>query len=156
MAQIAASAGLTKRTFFRYFSDKREVLFGGSEGLAELFADSVRGAPAAAAPLEAVEVALYAVADLFEERREFATRRRRIIAASPELQERELIKLASLGGVVADALRARGVAGTTADLVAEAGNAVFRISFERWSSDPGSDLRGVFAESLAQLREVAA
>jgi AcrR family transcriptional regulator len=156
VAEIAELAGLTKRTFFRYFSDKREVLFGGAQGLEELFARAVGDAPASASPLAAVEAALYEVAELFEQRREFATRRRRIIAASPELRERELIKLASLGGVVAGALRDRGVSAPAADLVAEAGIAVFRVSFERWATEAAVDLESVTRESLAQLREAAA
>src|SRR5437762_13679376 len=126
VADIAEQAGLTKRTFFRYFADKREVLFWGSAGLEELFVTAVAAAPEAAAPLDAVAAALDAAAPMFEQRREFAARRQQIIAANPELQERELIKLASLAGAVADALHRRGVDDPAAILTAEAGIAVFR------------------------------
>ncbi|HUA10676.1 MAG TPA: TetR family transcriptional regulator [Solirubrobacteraceae bacterium] len=156
VAEIAERAGLTKRTFFRYFTDKREVLFGGSALLQESFEESVRDAPADAAALAAVEAALFAVAGIFEERRDFAARRQRIISASPELRERELIKLAALGAAVDAALRARGVDARAATLTAEAGMAVFRVSFERWVSEPGGDLAAVLRDSLAELRAVAA
>src|SRR4051794_24027570 len=97
VAEIAARAGLTERTFFRHFADKREVLFGGGDELRELLVSTVAGAADSAAPIEAVAAALGAVGALLQERRgrEFAGRRQSIIAANTELQERELIKLAS-------------------------------------------------------------
>jgi AcrR family transcriptional regulator len=91
VAEIAEHAGLTKRTFFRYLADKREVLFWGSQALEELFVTEVAAAPESASPLEAVAAALDAAAAMFEQRRERAARRQQIIAAHPELQERELI-----------------------------------------------------------------
>jgi AcrR family transcriptional regulator len=157
VADIAERAGLTKRTFFRYFADKREVLFLGSEWLEQLFVQAVGAAPASAGPLDAVAAALAAVADPFEERREFAARRQQIIAANPELQERELIKLDSLTRAVAEALRRRGVGDPAAILTAEAGISVFRVAFERWVDAANSrTLKEISRESLEELRAVAA
>jgi MftR C-terminal domain len=114
-------------------------------------------APASAAPLDAVAAALDAVADPFEERREFAARRQQIIAANPELQERELIKLDSLTRAVAEALRRRGVGDPAAILTAEAGISVFRVAFERWVDRAnGRTLKEISRESLGELRAVAA
>jgi AcrR family transcriptional regulator len=157
VAEIAEHAGLTKRTFFRYFADKREVLFSGSEALQELFVTEVGAAPESATPLDAVAAALDAAAAMFEGRREFAARRQQIIAANPELQERELIKLASLAGAVAEALRRRGVGDPAAILTAEAAITVFRVAFERWV-DPANrqPLRRVIRESLHELRAITA
>src|ERR1700753_2365111 len=132
VADIAEQAGLTKRTFFRYFADKREVLFSGSAELVELFVTAVAAAPESAAPLDAVAAALDSGAVMFEEMREFASRRQQILAADPELQERELIKLSSLAAAVAEALHDRGFEDPAAILAAEAGIAVFRVSFKRW------------------------
>ncbi len=155
--EIAERAGLTKRTFFRYFADKREVLFDGAQLLEELFVQEVVAAPLSAAPLEAVAAGLDAIAPMFEKRREFAARRQQIIAANPELHERELIKLASLGRAVAEALRRRGVGDPAAILTAEAGITVFRVAFERWV-DAGNQqtLQELMRESLDELRAVAA
>jgi hypothetical protein len=91
---------------------------------------------------------------MFAGRRAFAARRQRIIAAHPELQERERIKLAALAEAVGEALRARGVGDPAAILAAEAGMAVFRVAFERWV---GSDreLGLLMRESLDELRAVA-
>src|SRR5579871_2242584 len=101
VAEIAERAGLTERTFFRYYADKREVLFGGGEALDALLAATVAGAPADATPLEAVAAGLASVATLLGERRDFARARQRVIVANAELQERELIKLASWAATLA-------------------------------------------------------
>ena len=157
VADIAERAGLTKRTFFRYFADKREVLFWGAAELEAQFVAEVIAAPASAGPLDAVAAALDAVAATFEERRAYAARRQQVIAASPELAERELTKMRSMAAAVADALRRRGVADPTAVLAAEAGIAVFRVAFERWVDRANrASLREVMRESLAQLRAVTA
>ena len=157
VAEIAERAGLTERTFFRYFADKREVLFGGAAMLQELLVSGVAGAPDSASPIEAVLAALEAAGVLLQERRAFARQRQMIIAASDELRERELIKLASLATALADALRRRGVADPAASLTAEAGIAVFRVAFERWTEDSGEqDLPRLIRESLDELRVVTA
>jgi AcrR family transcriptional regulator len=132
---IAERAGLTERTFFRYFTDKREVLFSGSSELERLIIDAVAGAPAAAAPLDIVVAALEATDAMFAERRAFARRRSALVAAHGDLQERELIKLAKLAASIATSLRKRGIAEPAASLAAEAGIAIFKIAFERWVGD---------------------
>jgi AcrR family transcriptional regulator len=157
VAEIAKRAGLTERTFFRHFADKREVLFSGGTELEQWMVDALLDAPSAAAPMEAVAAGLVAGGEVLEERRAFAHKRARVIAASAELQERELIKLASLATALAGALRRRGVAEPTASLTAQAGIAVFHVAFARWV-DEGNDLAlpEVIADSLNELRAVTA
>src|SRR2546421_8842988 len=87
VAEIAARAGLTERTFFRYFADKREVLFGGAGRLQELLVSAVVSAPDSAAPIDAVAAALEAGGALLQERREFARQRQAVIDANTELRE---------------------------------------------------------------------
>ncbi|MGW1164365.1 TetR/AcrR family transcriptional regulator [Streptomyces sp. NPDC002550] len=156
VAEIARRAGLTERTFFRHYADKREVLFAGAGELEELIVRNVAGAPETAAPLDALSAGLDAVAEAFADRREFARRRHAVITANAELQERELIKLASMAAALADTLRGRGVAEPTASLAAEAGMAVFKVAFERWIA-PGEEraMRQLIRESLAELKAVA-
>jgi AcrR family transcriptional regulator len=157
VAEIAQRAGLTERTFFRHFADKREVLFAGAAGLQDFFVTTLAGAPDSAAPIHAVAVALEAVGALFQEHSEGVRRRQSVIAANPELQERELIKLASLASALAAALRQRGVTDPAASLTAEAGIAVFRIAFGRWISDTSHrDLPYFMRESLDELKAVTA
>jgi|SRR5205807_1030314 len=155
--EIAAHAGVSERTFFRHFADKREVLFAGSGNLQTLLVDAVIAAPRTASPMEAVAAALESTGPFFEERRDFARQRQAVITANAELRERELIKMATLASTLADALRQRGVKEPAASLTAEAGIAVFRVAFERWITD--SQRRGlsrVIRESLAALRAVTA
>jgi len=155
VAEIAGRAGVTERTFFRHFTDKREVLFSGASDLQGLLVAAVTDAPAGATPLEAVTAALDAAAAMFEERREGSRRRQAVINANPELQERELSKLAGLASAMAEALRRRGVADLPASLVAEAAVAVFKIAFEHWI-DPAArkDFSQLIRDSFDELRTV--
>ena len=157
VAEIAARAGLTERTFFRHFADKREVLFSGSAALQELLVSNVAAAPDSIAPIDAVGAAVEAAGALLQERRAYARQRAAIIAANAELRERELIKLASLASAIADALRQRGVADPAASLSAEAGIAVFRIAFERWVDETNQrNLPDLIRDSLDELKAVTA
>jgi AcrR family transcriptional regulator len=154
VAEIARRAGLTERTFFRHFADKREVLFAGSDMLQELLVRTVAEAPPSVAPIDAVAAAIEAAGALLQQRRPHACQRHAVIAANAELRERELIKLASLASAIADALRGRGVGEPAASLTAEAGIAVFRVGFERWIEGPEpGDLPGCMRESLDELKE---
>ena len=156
-AEIAARAGLAERTVFRHFADKREVLFGGAGELQELLVHKVANAPDSLAPIDAVAAALEGLGAMFEQRREFSRQRQSVIAANAELQERELIKLAKLSAAVADVLRRRGVADPAASLAAEAGIAVFKITFQRWIDETNHpDFGQLVRESLAELKAVTA
>jgi AcrR family transcriptional regulator len=156
---VAGREGLTERTFFRYFADKREVLFYGSGRLQDGLVRGIEDAPAGLSPIDAVGAALEAITGIFEERGDLARRRQAVVAATPELQERELIKLASLSAALASALRRRGVTDPGASLAAEAGVAVFRVAFQRWAgqaADGGPTLAQLIRESLAELKAVTA
>jgi hypothetical protein len=119
--------------------------------------NGVADAPDSLAPIEAVIAGLEAAGAVFLERREFSRQRQRIIAANTELQERELIKLASLASAIAGTLRRRGVTEPAASLAAEAGIAVFKITFERWINETHhQDFRQLIRESLDELQAVTA
>jgi AcrR family transcriptional regulator len=155
VAEIAARAGLTARTFFRHFTDKREVLFAGSAELEQHMLNALLDAPASASPMAAVAVALDAAAAALGRNRDFSRRRHTVIVANGELQERELIKMTRLSAALAEGLGRRGVAEPDARLAAEAGIAVLRVAFERWVSDPEErDLTHVMRESVERLRSL--
>ena len=157
VADIAERAGLTERTFFRHFADKREVLFAGAGALEERLVGAVIDARDDLAPIDAAAAGIEAAGAAIAEAGELPRQRQAIIAASPELQERELIKLASLASALAQALRTRGVCEPAASLTAEAAIAVFRIAFERWLNEGEQrDLASVMRESLEQLKAVTA
>jgi AcrR family transcriptional regulator len=135
---IAASAGVTERTFFRHFADKREVLFDGSAILQGTVHDAILAAPGELTALEAALAGMAAGGGLLQERREFAVIRSRIVAANPSLRERELLKLAAMTESTAEALRSRGVTEPAASLAAHSAVSVFHVSFAYWitAEDP--------------------
>jgi AcrR family transcriptional regulator len=137
--EIAERAGLTKTTFFRHFTDKREVLFAaGQEVHSRLMADAIAAAPDSATPLQMVAAALDAVTATFtEDRREFGARLRATIAENPELQERAVFKRAGLAAAATAALHKRGVPDPAAGLAAELGVRAFEDAFMRWA-DPAN------------------
>jgi AcrR family transcriptional regulator len=154
-AEIAARAGLTERTFFRHFADKREVLFYGTDWLRDLLAGAIAGAPASASALDAVGAALAATGAMIEQDPRPARMRAEIMAANAELAERELIKFAELAAVMAGALRDRGIREPAASLAAETAIVVFKVARARWISQPGQpDLPKVLRETMDELRGV--
>jgi AcrR family transcriptional regulator len=159
VAEIAGRAGLTERTFFRHFADKRDVLFSGTTAFNEAFVRPIADAPPSLAPIDVVARGLEATADRLEDHRgrDFARRRQAILHATPELQERELIKLASLSATIAETLRRRGLGEPAASLTAEVTIAVFRVAFERWIDESNrKGLHELIRESLDQIKVLTA
>jgi AcrR family transcriptional regulator len=136
VAQIAERAGVTERTFFRYFADKREMLFDGSAVLQQRMVDAVAGSPAGATPLDAVGASLDAVGEIFVDL-DHSRRRQVIIDSDSSLQERELIKRDRLATAITQALRERGVEEPAASLAAQTGIGVFHVAFAAWIA-PGN------------------
>ena len=139
VADIAERAGLTARTFFRHFADKREVLFAGSTFLQDSVVAALAAAPETATPMEALWAGLDAAAGHLGQRREHSQLRQTVIAANSELQERELIKMASLSAALTGGMRRRGIGDADARLTAEVGIAVLRVAFHQWVTEPHSD-----------------
>jgi AcrR family transcriptional regulator len=156
-AEIAQAVGLTERTFFRHFSDKREVLFDGQHLFLQAFLDGVDAAPPGTSPLGIIAFTLRAAASLFpDERRPYSRLRQSVIDQNPALQERELHKRALLAATVAQALRARGVDEPAATLAAESGATVFGIAFAQWISEEETrSLARISADVLRGLQTLA-
>jgi AcrR family transcriptional regulator len=158
VAEIADRAGLTKSTFFRYYADKRDVLSAGQDVLMEAFGDAIRKAPAETTTVGCIALALDAAAAAFTpDRHDIAPKRRAVVAANSELQERELLKSALLTSTMAEALLERGVEKMTAQLAAELAILAFGITYARWSEpenqQPYADIARVV---LGELQERAA
>jgi AcrR family transcriptional regulator len=148
VAQIADRAGMNRATFFRHFADKREVLFGGEDVLAGLFAGAVRAAPAGAALTGCLQAALTAAGEaMTPQLRAAAARRRLVVAANSELQERGLLKHARITQSVTAALRERGTDELTARLGAEMAMLAFTVAFERWMAANDDEPFPPFAEA---------
>lgn len=151
--EVADRAGVTERTFFRHFTDKREVLFSGSQLLQELIVGAVAEAPPEMDPVAVVGIAMESAKVYFD--RDQARRRNALIIANPSLRERELLKLANLTVAVAQALRERNVAHLPAQLAAEVGVSAFKVGFEVWITDGCTDDFDVCVRrTLDVLREI--
>ena len=157
VAEIAESVSLTERTFFRYFADKREVLFDGQDLLQRAFEAGVAAAPAEASPLAVVAEALGASADVFpDERRRHARLRQTVIDAHPPLRERELLKMASLAAAITAALRTRGIPDPAASLAAETGVTVFKVAFGQWIAEGESrSLDAIQHQVISEMASLA-
>lgn len=156
--EIAQSVGLTERTFFRHFSDKREVLFYGQHLLVQAFLAGVDTATPGASPIEIVACALQSAASFFpDERRPYSRTRQSVIDQNPPLQERERHKFANLATTLADALRARGVNELAATLAAQSGATVFGIAFTQWIREGEQrSLADIAADVLRELLTLTA
>jgi AcrR family transcriptional regulator len=152
--EIAERAGVTKSTFFRHFRDKREVLFS-RETMSTVLVDAIAAAPADAAPLEIVASAIEAAGSEFltPARRALGARRHAVIAANPELQEREALKRLALTADMVEALEQRGIDPMTARVAGELGSLAFTIAYDRWA-DPTSDAASsnLVLEAMSELQ----
>lgn len=155
VAQIAQRANLTERSFYRWFADKREVLFGGGDQLEKAITDAIAAVPDGTGPLATLLIACRAAPEVMRPR-EFLRERAAVIAANPPLQERELIKLASLAETITGALIARGFDAQTARLATEVGTAVLRLASARWVADESADYTQVLAGAAEELLAVTA
>ena len=150
-AEIAARAGVTERTFFRHFADKREALFDGEGAFREALAETVVSAPGNVGPMEALLHAFRSVEPLVQRNRPFTEPRRKVIAQTPALQERVLTKTAGLVAALSAALHRRGVDEGMAALAAEVGMAAFRHATKAWLDDPSTGLAACLERAFAEL-----
>lgn len=154
VADIAQLAGLTERTFFRYFTDKREVLFGGRKILEDTYRSTIAESNATT-PIDIAAESLYAVGALMEPRRVFSRQRQTIIASNHDLQERELLKMQFLSETIADALSKKGIPKPTAELTADMTTTVFKVAFAEWvKPDDMSTLNHHIEILLRQFRSI--
>ena len=155
IGDVAAHAGVTSRTYFRYFPDKREVLFGGADGLRDRISRSLRDAPADMPPLAAVLHAMSTCEDLYHLREhEHLRRRDAIIGTSGELREREARKLASIAADVAGGLVERGSDPDNAQLVADLALVAFKRAARLWMDAPETPYAVLLYRAAAQAREI--
>ncbi|ACU73421.1 transcriptional regulator, TetR family [Catenulispora acidiphila DSM 44928] len=157
VSDITDHAGLTRRTFSRYFADKRDVLFAGSDRLPAVISKAVRDADPALGPAEALLAGLADTGTILARNVPRSPERRRVVAGSAELQERERTKLAAVTDSLTEALQERGASGTAARLLADVGIAVFRTAFAGWTEEPdGADFPVYVHEAAAELTSALA
>lgn len=154
-ADIAAEAGVTQRTFFRHFPDKREVLFGGEDEFITTLTRAVLAAPPDLGPLEALFHAFPEVEPLFIRNRPFTAPRQRIIAGNPALQERAQTKTRAVMSALTTAFRQRGVPDRAAGLAAQVGMAALGHAVAAWFANGSIDLHVYVEQAFEELRALA-
>ncbi len=150
-AEIAARAGVTERTFFRHFPDKREALFDGEEVFRDALTAGVLAAPEGVEPMGALFLAFQSVEQMLLDNRAFSGPRHAVILRTPALQERVLTKTAGLTEALAGALRQRGVDRDLAALAAQVGMAAFSYAMGGLAADPSSGLSANLERAFEQL-----
>ncbi len=154
-AEIAARAGLTERTFFRHFPDKREALFDGEEAFRVALSDGVLSAPADLSPMGALVHAFRSVEGMLAANRSFSGPRQAVIAQSPALQERVRTKTAGLVDALAAALRRRGLDEGAAALAAQVGMAAFSHATRAWFADPTPGMDPHLTRAFEALQDLS-
>jgi len=151
VAGIAERAGLTKRSFFNHFADKREVLFADGDEFIASIAEHLAELDAALGPLDAALAALTDGGQSLAVYADGAAIRRQIINSTPELQERNLVKLAALTQTITDSLIERGAPSRTAVLTAHAAMTVFNTAYDDWIDQPEADFADLMSRAHAEL-----
>jgi AcrR family transcriptional regulator len=132
VADIAAEAEVSERTFFRYFATKEEVLFGESDLLLAEIITAIRQAPATASPADLVGAAMSRLIQLFEPERSKHRQRSAVIDAEPALRERDLLKQSVWAKEIVAELVHRRIDPVRATALAGAATAGFRAAYGEW------------------------
>ncbi|WP_033340503.1 TetR family transcriptional regulator [Catenuloplanes japonicus] len=155
VVEIAARARVTTRTFFRYFPDKRDVLFAESEGLRAGLVARIRQAEDVTNPLHTIVRAMTEFDWDAMGGRDVQRHRQAVIAANPELLERDLIKHDDIAVEFTGVLRERGVDPDTARLAARVGIQLFFTAYESWLAAPDdADLAAITGDLMSRLASI--
>jgi AcrR family transcriptional regulator len=152
VADIAERAGLTKRSFFNHFADKREAAFASVDALQESVLAALAEAGADLGPLDAAVWAFAQAAAPVENYPDLARARQALIDSCPELQERDLMKRAAMASAVAGALERRGVPRRSAAFAAQVATTVFTTALDDWVHEPERGLGPSIQGALDDLR----
>lgn len=102
--QIAGAAGISRRTFFRYFTSKEDVVFAFLDQWAVRLAADIVGRPAEEDPVAAVQNSFRQLTAAYDDR---ALALVRLVVETPSLREREQINREHLRMAVVNALATR-------------------------------------------------
>jgi AcrR family transcriptional regulator len=156
IAEISERAGLTRRSFFNHFADKREIFFAGAAAFRDSVANHLAKVDPGLGPLDAAATALTNAGIDIVDYLEHAVAVREVINSSSELRERDLAKMADITDVLSEGLQARDLDPRRARLVASCAVAVYQDAWQRWSENPGAEFAAVMSEALGELRTAVA
>ncbi len=140
---IAEACEVSPRTFFRYFSSKTNVLYGGEpEGRRARMLSLLAAQPATASPLEALRGAMLAIADEYAGDRDRLAARMAVIDSTPSLRAGKSEAQRGWEDAVVELLTTRErQSGSRRDplelrLIAATGTAALRAALDAWLAGP--------------------
>jgi AcrR family transcriptional regulator len=153
--EVAAAAGISRASFFRYFESKEDAVFVAQEEMGVKIAAALRERPAGEDAWTALRRALDAAVATYQRSPEAALARLRLIRCTPSLRAHQLERLAqwqeAIGAALADRLRLAGDDIRVEALVGAALGALDAAS-SRWAqSDGAEDLIGLIDEAFAAI-----
>jgi AcrR family transcriptional regulator len=156
VAEIAERAGLTRRTFFNHFADKREIFFAGAAVFRDAVVNYLAKVEQGVDPLDAAATALTNAGIDIGDYREYAAALRAIVDSSAEMRERELAKMADITDVLTKGLQARDLDRRSAWLVASCAVAAYQDAWQLWGENPTGDFAALMSQAITQLRTAVA
>ena len=137
--EIAAAAGISRRTFFYYFTSKDEILLSLQSGIGEMLADAVRNAPANSTPIDAVRDAVVGVCNAIPTNDMIEMDR--LMRTSPSVQARKQASYVQQEGEIYAALTERWPEperSTALRVVAMLSVGAMRIAGEMFNQEKGA------------------
>jgi mycofactocin system transcriptional regulator len=152
--EIAAAAGIGRRTFFRYFPSKNDIPWGAFEDELERMRVRLKACPPEVPLVDAIRVALIDFNRVAPAQVPLHRRRMELILRVPTLLAHSTLRFAAWRAVVAEFAAER--TGRRADdlapqAIAHAVLGVAIAAYEHWLDDPGSDLPALLDDAMRQL-----
>lgn len=156
---IAAAAGIGRRTFFRYFPSKNDLMWGEFDELLDAFRRDLDQSPPGAPIVQAVHSAVRRFNEVPESERERHRHRMRLLLEEPELVAHATVRYGEWRAVIARYV-ARRTGGSEESVVPQAVSwACLGISlsaYRQWVREPDAELLSAIDESFRGLHDVFA
>lgn len=155
VTEIAERAGVSRRTFFRHYATKEDVIFAATPGFAVEMMNAVRYAPDGLEPIAYAMAGTNRLAQIFEPNRDVHRQRGLVIAGSTMLRERQLLLELEWSHEVARIMVERGIPAVDAQLASGVGLTAFQHAYDSWLADhERTSLVQRNAEALERIADV--
>jgi TetR/AcrR family transcriptional regulator, regulator of mycofactocin system len=152
--EIAAAAGIGRRTFFRYFPSKNDIPWGAFEDELDRMRVRLKACPAEVPLMDAIRLALIDFNRVAPAQVPLHRRRMELILRVPTLLAHSTLRFTAWRGVIAEFVAER-TGHRPDDLAPQAiAHAILGVSvaaYERWLDDPAADLGALLDEAMRQL-----
>ncbi|TWG08170.1 mycofactocin system transcriptional regulator [Saccharopolyspora dendranthemae] len=154
VADIAAAAGIARRTFFHYFPSKNDIPWGDFEAGLERMRAEFRALPEDVPLMEAVRHCLVEFNRVPDYQVPAHRRRMRLIMGVPALQAHSTLRFESWREVVAECVGHRLAQSSTAlipQTIAHAALGVALAAYQHWLDHPGSEIADLLDTAMREL-----